>query len=201
MLYSNIQGFNDDSGLIYKTFNGLAQYKGDRNQYPSYSAPQPKYINERNEKELLETMQDDSTDLVNKNGNKRISDIPNVGLSDGGFKNKGNVENQTDTKSINKLNISAEVKALARRNIKRLPTEKSKPTRGSEEIMSKFKSFLDSLEKNKVNFGNPTKGRSTTVPKKKSTNKRKSKKEQNYNKFATNYQQSNNDIVPPFSMI
>ena len=182
MLYSNIQGFNDDSGLIYKTFNGLAQYKGDRNQYPSYSAPQPKYINERNEKELLETMQDDSTDLVNKNGNKRISDIPNVGLSDGGFKNKGNVENQTDTKSINKLNISAEVKALARRNIKRLPTEKSKPTRGSEEIMSKFKSFLDSLEKNKVNFGNPTKGRSTTVPKKKSTNKRKSKSGKVYKK-------------------
>ena len=193
MLYSNIQGFNNDSGLLYKTNNGLAQYKGDRNQYPSYSAPQPEYINKRNEKELLKTMQDDSTDLVNKNGDRRINDIPNVGLQDGGFKNKGNVENQTDTKTFNKLTISKEVRALARRNVAKLPTDKSKPTRGSQEVMGKFRSFLDSLERNKGNFNNSTKKKSTMKP--------QSKKEKNYNNFATNYQRTNNDIVPPFSMI
>lgn len=195
MLYSNIQGYNNDSGLIYKTFNGLAQYKGNRNLYPSYSAPEPKYINEKNEKELLETMMDDSTDLVNKNGDRRINDIPNVGLQDGGFKNKGNVENQTDNKTINKLTISKEVRALARRNIARLPTDKSKPTRGSQEVMNKFRSFLNSLERNKGDFDNSTKKKST----KNST--KKSQKEKNYNNFATNYQRTNNDVVPPFSMI
>lgn len=197
MLYSNINGFNNDSGLIYKNYNGLAQYKGDRRQYPSYSAPQALYINERNEKELLETMRDDSTDLVNKNGDKRINDIPNVGLQDGGFKNKGNVEKQTDNKSINKLVISKEVKALARRNIKRLPTEKSKPTRGSQEIMSKFRSFLNSLEGKSDKFS----ASQATTYKKKKGRSRTVNSQQNYNKFAVNYNNNNNDVVPDYNMI
>lgn len=145
MLHSNIQGYNNDSGLLYKTFNGLRQYKGDKKRFPSYKAPQAKYINQRNEKVLLKTMQDDTTDLVNKNGDERINDIPNSGLQDGGFKNKGYVEKQTDNKGINKLVITKEAKALARRNIRGLPTKKTKPTRGNNDAVNKFRSFLNSL--------------------------------------------------------
>jgi len=197
MLYSNINGFNNDCGLIYKTYNGLSQYKGDRKQFPSYSAPEPLYINKRNEKELLETMRDKSTDLVNKDGDKRINDIPNIGLQDGGFKNKGNVEKQTDNKGINKLVITKEAKALARRNITKLPTDKTKPPRGNQDIMNKFRTFLNSMEGKSDKFREPktsknqqAKGRSKRV-----------NSQQNYNKFAVDYNANNNDIVPDYNMI
>ena len=193
MLYSNINGFNNDSGLIYKNFNGLAQYKV-KNMYPSYSTPQAKYINKENEKELLETMRDNSSDLVNKDGDKRINDIPNVGLQDGGFKNKGNIETQTDEKGINKLIITKEAKALARRNIRKLPTDKTKPTRGSQEIMSKFRTFLNSMEGNKGKFDNTRKGKGKG---KENINNSRTR----YNTFSDNYNNNNNDNVPDYDMI
>ena len=68
MLYSNINGRNNDSGLLYKSFNGLAQYKVEP-MFPKWSAPQAKYINLKNEKGLLDTMNDEGDGLViNKNG-------------------------------------------------------------------------------------------------------------------------------------
>lgn len=192
MLYSKINGYNNDSGLLYKTYNGLGQYRLKENLYPSYSNPQAKYINERNEEVLLETMNDDGTDFVNKDGNSRIKDLSNMDLQDGGFKNKGNVESQTSSKGINKLVITKEAKSLSRRNIIKLPTEKSQPTRGSQDVMNKFQTFLNSLEGKKDKFSN-NKPRTKV--------KSKSRKETKYEKFAKNYQKTNNDIVPPFDMI
>ena len=195
MLYSNINGYNNDSGLIYKTFNGLSQYKGNVKRFPNYSNPQAKYINERNEEVLLETMNDDVTDLVNKDGDKRIKDLPNMDLQDGGFKNKGNVESQTDSKGIKKLVITKEAKALARRNIRKLPTVKTKPTRGSQEVITKFNTFLNSLQGTKNNFDK------ATTYKKPRTRAKTSLKEQKYNNFSQKYEKENNDIVPPFDLI
>ena len=192
MLHSNINGYNNDSGLIYRTFNGLAQYRGKEQQYPTSSNPQAKYINERNEKVLLETMNDDVSDRVNKNGDTRIKDLSNMNLQDGGFKNKGDVESQTDNKGIKKLIITKKARDLSRRNIRKLPTDKTKPARGTQEVMNKFNTFLNSLEGKKENFSN-NKPRSKV--------KSKSRKETKYEKFAKNYQEKNNDIVPPFDMI
>ena len=192
MLYSKITGFNNDSGLLYKTYNGLEQYRLKENLYPSSSNPQAKYINKRNEKILLETMNDDVTDFVNKDGDSRIKDLSNINLQDGGFINKGDVDTQTDNKGINKLVITKEAKALARRNIRKLPTDKSKPARGDQEVMNKFQAFLNSLEGTKEKFSN-NKPRSKV--------KSKSRKETKYDKFAKNFKEKNNDIVPPFDMV
>lgn len=159
MLYSNVQGFNNDSGLIYKTYNGLSQYKLKNNIYPSYSTPQAKYINEKNEKTLLETMNDDVSDMVNKNGKKKIKDISNSELQDGGFKNKGDVSKQTKP---NRLTISKKARILASGAVDELPTEKSREARGTKETMSKFQSFLNSIKQDKSRDIKPESNRAKT---------------------------------------
>ena len=147
MLYSNINGYNNNSGLIYTQYNGLPQYVVKPNLMPKWTAPQPIYINEKNEKELLKTMHDNSTDMVNKNGDKKIKKISNMDLNDGGFKNTDKVEQQT--KKNNRLTINKKSKQLAQMNVKGLPTTKSQPPRDSNEVMRKFESFIDSLPKDK----------------------------------------------------
>ena len=137
MLYSNINGYNNDSGLMYKCYNGLPQY-AVKPMMPKWTAPQPTYINKRNERELLDTMNDDGTDMVNKNGDKKISKISNTDLDDGGFKNTGSVISQTDVKSINRLNITKKSKKLAQMDISGLPTINSQPPRSANETMIKF---------------------------------------------------------------
>jgi len=192
MLYSNVNGYNNNSGLIYTQYNGLPQYVLKPNLQPKWTAPQPTYINEKNEKELLQTMHDNSTDMVNKNGDKKIKKIPNMDLDDGGFKNTGKVESQTNVKTINHLSITKKSKRLAQMNVRGLQTTKSQPPRNSNEIMRKFESFINSLPKDK--FENKTN-------KKPRERAKQSKRETNYNNFATNYQNTNNDVVPDFNMI
>jgi len=192
MLQSKLYGYNNNSGLIYRNFNGLAQYELSSPMLPISSNVYPQYINKRNEDVLLDTLNDDGTDLVNKQGNSEIKTIPNIDLSNGGFINKGKLEQQTDIKGYNKLVITKEAKALARRNIRKLPTEKSKVTKDVDKILNKFDSFLSRMEGSKFK-------KATAKPI--SRRSKKSKKESAYNSFAKDYEEKNNDPVPSFDMI
>lgn len=145
MLYSNINGSNNDSGLLYKSFNGLAQYKVEP-MFPKWSAPQAKYINLKNEKGLLDTMNDEGDGLViNKNGKTRPKDIPNSEIQDGGFKNVKPLMTQTKLDIIPNNNLGR----LATGDIVGLTTTPSQPPRGEVSEMKVFDNFLS-----KVDMGN-----------------------------------------------
>tara|TARA_R100000988_G_C4003870_1_gene171057 strand:+ start:1166 stop:1663 length:498 start_codon:yes stop_codon:yes gene_type:complete len=154
MLNSNIKGYNNNSGLLYRCYNGLAQYKVEP-MYPSWSAPQAKYRNEKNEEELLDTM-NDGEEFFNKGGQEEIGTIMNKNLQDGGFKNKGNVEEQTTKKQNFRLKIPKKAKILAERNVGGLPTVPSQPPKGASEEMKKFDSFLSTMEGKTKKFKNAT---------------------------------------------
>ena len=156
-MQNKIRGYNNNSGLLYTVRgNGLNQYNQKDIQYPIWNAPQAKYINKRNEEELLETMRDGEEDF-NKDGNRKIENIPNLDLANGDFKNKGNVENQEDNLSVEKkykkLIITKEAKQLARRNTGKLPIDEDKKKKENN-TLNKFKSFISSLENKNKKFDN-----------------------------------------------
>lgn len=148
MLYSNVNGSNNDSGMIYKAFNGMAQYKVSP-MFPIWSNPQAKYVNEKNENGLLETMNDEGEGMdINKKGHERPKDIPNEDIQDGGFKNVGKVVEQTKLQILPSSNAGR----LATGDIVGLTTTPSQPPRGDVKEMKTFDRFLSSVNVNK--FGN-----------------------------------------------
>lgn len=145
MLYSNINGSNNDSGLLYKNFNGLAQYKVEP-MWPKWSAPQAKYINLKNEDGMLETMNDKGKGLnINPNGKDRPKNIPNSEIQDGGFKNVKPLMRQTKLDIIPNNNAGR----LATGDIVGLTTTASQPARGDVKDMKMFDNFLSKTDVNK----------------------------------------------------
>ena len=145
---SKVLGYNNDSGMLYRTNNGLKQYALKNPRMPSWSAPQPEYVNEKNEAGLLEQMQDTSTDEINPNGRKDIATLPNSDLMDGGFENRGMVATQTDAKTVYRLRVPAKVVDLSTGDTGGLPTKEAQPPRGESQAMSQFGSFLNGLSLN-----------------------------------------------------
>lgn len=148
MLYSNVKGSNNNSGLMYTRFNGMSQYKVNP-LLPIWSAPQAKYVNKKNEDELLETMNDEGEGMdINKTGPERPKDIPNEDIMDGGFKNVGKVTVQTKLDIIPNNNAGR----LASGDIVGLTTTPSEPPRGETKEMKSFDRFLSTIDVNK--YGN-----------------------------------------------
>jgi hypothetical protein len=141
MNLSNINGYNNRSGLIYNHMNGLKQYTLKEKINPISSNVYPKYKNESNVKNLLRTM-NDGLKINNKNGNEKIENIPNKDLSDGGFKNKIKVEPQT--KPV-KLNISKKAQKLASSDITELPIENNQLQPIEKAQLNKYDKFLSNL--------------------------------------------------------
>lgn len=141
MNLSNINGYNNRSGLIYNHMNGLKQYTLKEKINPIPSNVYPKYKNESNVKNLLRTM-NDGLKINNKNGNEKIENIPNKEIDDGGFKNRFKVEPQT--KPV-KLNISKKAQKLASSDITELPIENSQLQPMENAQLNKYDKFLSNL--------------------------------------------------------
>ena len=145
MLYSQVRGYNIRSGVLYNEMNGLRQFRSKDILYPRNKNATAMYENTRNTELLLSTMNDGKS-FFNKGGMSKLPDLPNSDLSDGGFKNKGNVKTQTKEKNpINKLVISKEAKTLAKKSIRKLPINPTKETSAQQKTLNKFNSFLSSL--------------------------------------------------------
>ena len=142
---SKVLGYNQNSGMLYRTNNGLRQFALSKPRTPSWSAPQAEYVNETNERELLASMQDGTSDVVNPKGKTELPTLPNSDLSDGGFENRGRVVSQTNAKPINRLRLPQKTIDLVSGDTGALPTTKQQPPRGSTAAMSKFGSFLSGL--------------------------------------------------------
>tara|TARA_R110002153_G_scaffold243418_1_gene398724 strand:- start:784 stop:1290 length:507 start_codon:yes stop_codon:yes gene_type:complete len=145
---SKVLGYNNNSGMLYRTNNGLRQFAMTRARTPSWNSPSAEYVNPQNEKELLATMQDGNSDVVNPNGKTEIPTLPNADLSDGGFENRGRVVSQTDQKPINRLRLPEKVVDLVQGDTGGLPTTEQKAPRGQAQAVSKFGSFLSGLNLN-----------------------------------------------------
>lgn len=149
MLYSNINGSNNDSGLLYKNFNGLAQYKVAP-MFPKWSAPQAKYINLKNENGMLDTMNDKGKGLnINPNGKDRPKNIPNSEIQDGGFKNVKPLMSQTNQLSRVDIIPNNNLGRLATGDIVGLTTTPSQPARGDVKEMKMFDNFLSKTDVDK----------------------------------------------------
>jgi hypothetical protein len=141
MNLSNINGYNNRSGLIYNHMNGLKQYSVKEKINPISSNVYPKYKNESNVKNLLRTM-NDGLKISNKNGNEKIENIPNKEIDSGGFKNRFKVEPQT--KPV-KLNISKKAQKLASSDITELPIENNQLQPIEKAQLNKYDKFLSNL--------------------------------------------------------
>jgi hypothetical protein len=141
MNLSNINGYNNRSGLIYNHMNGLKQYSVKEKINPISSNVYPKYKNESNVKNLLRTM-NDGLKISNKNGNEKIENIPNKEIDNGGFKNRFKVEPQT--KPV-KLNISKKAQKLASSDITELPIENNQLQPIEKAQLNKYDKFLSNL--------------------------------------------------------
>ena len=146
MLYSQVRGYNKRSGILYNEMNGLRQFRSKDILYPRSVNATAMYENTRNTELLLSTM-NDGKNFFNKGGMSKIPDLPNSDLSDGGFKNRGNVKTQTkESNPINKLVITKESKILAKKSIRKLPINPTKETTAQQKTLNKFNSFLSSLK-------------------------------------------------------
>ena len=143
MLNSKVKGYNDSSGILYNEMNGLRQYQAKENLYPRSSNVYPMYENTRNVEALLRTGNDGKS-FFNKGGLSKIPEIPNSKLSDGGFKNKGNVADQDDGKP-KRLEVTKEAKRLASGAISKLPITPEQKTTEEMKTLNKFNKFLSSL--------------------------------------------------------
>lgn len=153
MLNSKVKGYNDSSGILYNEMNGLRQYQAKENLYPRSSNVYPMYENTRNVEALLRTG-NDGKNFFNKGGLSKIPEIPNSKLSDGGFKNKGNVAEQDDGKP-KRLEVSKEAKKLASGAISELPITPEQKTTEEMKTLNKFNKFLSSLSNiPKMNYKN-----------------------------------------------
>ena len=145
MLYSQVRGYNTRSGILYNEMNGLRQFRSKDILYPRSVNATAMYENTRNTELLLSTMNDGKS-FFNKGGLSKIPDLPNSDLSDGGFKDKGDVKTQTkESNPINKLVITKEAKTLAKKSIRKLPINPTKETSAQQKTLNKFNSFLSSL--------------------------------------------------------
>jgi hypothetical protein len=153
MLNSKVKGYNDSSGILYNEMNGLRQYQAKENLYPRSSNVYPMYENTRNVEALLRTGNDGKS-FFNKGGLSKIPEIPNSKLSDGGFKNKGNVAEQDDGKP-KRLEVTKEAKRLASGAISKLPITPEQKTTEEMKTLNKFNKFLSSLSNiPKMNYKN-----------------------------------------------
>jgi hypothetical protein len=151
MLNSKVKGYNDSSGILYNEMNGLRQYQAKENLYPRSSNVYPMYENTRNVEALLRTGNDGKS-FFNKGGLSKIPEIPNSKLSDGGFKNKGNVAEQDDGKP-KRLEVTKEAKRLASGAISKLPITPEQKTTEEMKTLNKFNKFLSSLSNiSKMNY-------------------------------------------------
>ncbi len=141
MNLSFINGYNNRSGIIYNHMNGIKQYSLDKKINPIPSNVYPEYKNEVNVKNLLKSM-NDGLKINNKNGNKKIENIPNKEIDDGGFKNRFKVEPQS--KPV-KLNISKKAQKLASSDIKDLPIENTQLQPIEKAQLNKYDKFLSNL--------------------------------------------------------
>ena len=148
MLYSKVRGSNNSSGILYNEMNGMRQYKSKEILYPRSRNIYPMYENTRNIETLLKTGNDGKS-FFNKGGLSKIPDIPNKDLEDGGFKNKGNVMNQSDGKT-KRIKVSKEAKLLASQAISKLPITPQQRTEKEQKTLNKFNSFLSSLNSMKM---------------------------------------------------
>jgi hypothetical protein len=147
MLYSQVRGYNNRSGVLYNEINGLRQFRSKNILYPRSENATAMYENTRNTELLLSSMNDGKS-FFNKGGMSKFPDLPNRDLSDERFKNKGNVKTQTKEKNpINKLVISKEAKILAKKSVRNLPINKTTESTAQQKTLNKFNSFLNSLKK------------------------------------------------------
>ena len=143
---SKIRGSNNNSGIIYNRLNGSSQYNQPNIRYPKSSNVYAKYQNEDNVRNLLKTGRDGKK-YSNKKGLKRIPDLPNKLLSDGGFGNRGKVEPQVeDPNKVVKLAIPKNVKKLARQDIGNLPLNKEGISEKDIKTLDKFNKFISSMK-------------------------------------------------------
>ena len=145
MLYSQVRGYNNSSGILYNEMNGMRQYKSKDILYPRSTNVYPMYENTRNVETLLKTMNDGKS-FFNKGGLSKIPEVPNKDLQDGGFKNKGNVIAQDDGKP-KRITVTKEAKRLAAGSIQKLPITPEQRTTEEMKTLKKFNSFLASLNR------------------------------------------------------
>lgn len=138
MELSNLRGANNQSGLLYRSMNGLRQYRGNKPFLPINPTFNGNlYENPTNISFLEKTMRDGKTDGI-KGGKKKIADFRNVNLEDGGFRNIG--ETMTQTPKKGGLKIPEKYKDLSKGEISGLPIQKEEQMSKKEE--SQFSKFL-----------------------------------------------------------
>ena len=145
MIHSKVRGYNNSSGILYNEMNGLRQYKSKDILFPRSTNVYPMYENTRNTEALLKSMNDGKS-FFNKGGLSTIPEIPNKDLSDGGFKNQGNVSTQDDGKP-KRIKVSKEAKRLSQGAISKLPITPERRTSNEIKTLNKFNSFLQKLTK------------------------------------------------------
>jgi hypothetical protein len=138
---SHVRGYNNASGLLYNTMNGLRQYQAKQHLYPIYSNPYPKYSNPQNVKDLLRTGRDNKV-YKNKGGKQNIPKLPNSRLEDGGFKNTGKTIEQERPA---RLKITKKAMQLAQSAVVDLPLQPETVTSEDKKMLNKFNSFLSNL--------------------------------------------------------
>jgi len=148
---SNVRGYNNASGLLYNTMNGLRQYQAKQHLYPIYSNPYPMYSNPENVKDLLRTGRDGKI-YKNKDGKDKIPKIPNSNLQDGGFLN---IQKTIEQENPTRLKISKKAmqlsksyqkgRKLSKSDINDSPSETF--TSEDKKMLNKFNSFLNKLNR------------------------------------------------------
>ena len=143
MTLSNLRGSNNQSGLLYRSMNGLRQYQGDKPFLPINPVFNGNlYQNPTNINFLDKTMRDGKDDSV-KGGKKKIPDFRNVNLEDGGFLNRGNT--MTQTPQGGSLKIPEKYKKLSKGEISGLPIQKDEEMTKQEK--SQYSKFLSKPQK------------------------------------------------------
>ncbi len=139
-LESNILGYNNESGIMYTEMNGLRQYKGDR-IYPRSNNIYPMYKNIKNTELFLKTG-NDGKNFFNKGG---LSKLPEPEFLEYGKPKSIQPEPQVKGEP-SRLKISKEIVTLSKKERKKQPEKKV--ISNEEKTLNKFKSFLNSLQKN-----------------------------------------------------
>jgi hypothetical protein len=157
-MLSKVRGYNDSSGILYNEMNGMRQYASATPMFPVSHNVYPVYKNIENVDAILRTGNDGKT-FFNKGGMKKIPDIPNKNLSDGGFKNRVNVKPQSGP---SRIKVTQEAKRLAGTAINKLPITPEEKTSEDQKTLNKFNNFIKSL----TNKSKPSKDLESRMPSK-----------------------------------
>ena len=134
----------------------MEQYTDGKKLYPApESNAISEYENKRNVKELLDSMGDQYKPP--ETGTKKIPMLKDDELEDGGFLNTGKdvkpQETVGDRPRYNHLVIPDKAKSLARRGIRKMPTEKT--VQPETQVMKNFSRFINSVMKKPKPKGQP----------------------------------------------